>query len=52
MKTPVSYADVWEFWLRFTAKSPPTSILLSPVHILPFWEDFPIRAEDCGRACR
>ena len=40
---PVTYADVWEFWLR----SPDlvSAVDFVTIHILPYWEDFPIPAE-------
>ncbi len=38
---PVSYADVWEFWLRHAAVLLPHVQQVS-VHILPYWEDHPV----------
>ncbi|MES1151036.1 MAG: glycosyl hydrolase family 17 protein, partial [Dongia sp.] len=38
---PVTYADVWEFWL----KAPPVlkdSVDFVTIHILPYWEDQPL----------
>ncbi len=43
---PVSYADVWEFWLRYREVSEDVDFVT--IHILPYWEDFPVRAEDAG----
>lgn len=40
---PVSYADVWEFWLRYRDISEDVDFIT--IHILPYWEDFPVRAE-------
>jgi exo-beta-1,3-glucanase (GH17 family) len=37
---PVTYADVWEFWLRNRELA--SAVDFVTVHILPFWEDFPI----------
>jgi glucan 1,3-beta-glucosidase len=37
---PVTYADVWEFWLRNPDLAQVTSFVT--VHILPYWEDNPI----------
>lgn len=37
---PVTYADVWEFWLRNPQVAALTDFVT--VHILPFWEDEPI----------
>lgn len=38
-KTPVTYADVWEFWLKHPAIE--SSVDFVTVHILPYWEDDP-----------
>ena len=38
---PVTYADVWEFWL----KAPPAlkdSVDFVTIHVLPYWEDQPL----------
>ena len=40
---PVTYADVWEFWLR--NREIYDAVDFITVHILPYWEDFPIRAK-------
>jgi exo-beta-1,3-glucanase (GH17 family) len=40
---PVTYADVWEFWLRYREVSDDVDFVT--VHMLPYWEDFPPRAE-------
>jgi exo-beta-1,3-glucanase (GH17 family) len=37
---PVTYADVWEFWLRYREIA--TAVDFVTIHILPYWEDFPI----------
>jgi exo-beta-1,3-glucanase (GH17 family) len=37
---PVTYADVWEFWLRY--KKLANSVSYITVHILPYWEDEPV----------
>lgn len=39
---PVTYADVWEFWLRH--REIYEAVDFTTIHILPYWEDFPIRA--------
>ncbi len=46
VKVPVTYADVWEFWLR----SPEVAAAVDfvTIHILPYWEDFPVPAEQAG----
>jgi len=37
---PVTYADVWEFWLRNPTLADSTNFVTA--HILPYWEDHPI----------
>jgi exo-beta-1,3-glucanase (GH17 family) len=39
---PVTYADVWEFWLRNPALADAADFIT--IHILPYWEDDPIPA--------
>jgi glucan 1,3-beta-glucosidase len=43
---PVTYADVWEFWLRYRAIVDAVDFVT--VHILPYWEDIPIKPEDAA----
>ncbi|MDR2220375.1 MAG: glucan 1,3-beta-glucosidase [Methylobacillus sp.] len=40
---PVTYADVWEFWLQHPDLA--DSVDFATVHILPYWEDEPIAVE-------
>src|SRR5690349_15429881 len=40
---PITYADVWEYWLR--NREIYDTVDFVTVHILPYWEDFPIRAK-------
>jgi glucan 1,3-beta-glucosidase len=40
---PVTYADVWEFWLRYREVA--SAVDFITIHMLPYWEDFPISAE-------
>jgi glucan 1,3-beta-glucosidase len=40
----VTYADVWEFWLRAPELAPAVDFVT--IHILPYWEDEPVAAED------
>jgi glucan 1,3-beta-glucosidase len=40
---PVTYADVWEYWLR--NREIYDAVDFITIHILPYWEDFPIRAK-------
>ena len=44
---PVTYADVWEFWLRYREVAGAVDFIT--IHILPYWEDFPIPARDAAR---
>ncbi|MDP3075473.1 beta-(1-6) glucans synthase [Bradyrhizobium sp.] len=43
---PVTYADVWEFWLRYREMGADVDFVT--VHFLPYWEDVPVRAEDAA----
>src|SRR6202047_2768730 len=43
VQVPVTYADVWEFWLRY--REIYDAVDFVTIHILPYWEDFPIRAK-------
>ncbi|HET8707965.1 MAG TPA: hypothetical protein VFM46_16800, partial [Pseudomonadales bacterium] len=40
----VTYADVWEFWLKHPEVGPATDFVT--IHILPYWEDQPIGVDD------
>jgi exo-beta-1,3-glucanase (GH17 family) len=40
---PVTYADVWEYWLR--NREVYEAVDFVTIHILPYWEDFPVRAK-------
>jgi glucan 1,3-beta-glucosidase len=42
VSVPVTYADVWEYWLRNADVA--TAVDFITIHILPYWEDFPIPA--------
>ena len=46
VNVPVTYADVWEFWLRYREVGADVDFVT--VHFLPYWEDFPPRAEDAA----
>jgi exo-beta-1,3-glucanase (GH17 family) len=39
---PVTYADVWEFWLRYPDVQ--SAVDFVTIHVLPYWEDFPMPA--------
>src|SRR5262245_39283722 len=41
---PVTYADVWEFWLRHPELADDVDFVT--IHILPYWEDDPVPASD------
>ncbi|MGZ5862683.1 MAG: glycoside hydrolase family 17 protein [Methyloceanibacter sp.] len=41
---PVTYADVWEFWLK--APELANAVDFVTIHILPYWEDEPVGAQD------
>src|SRR5262245_21975644 len=43
---PVTYADVWEFWLRHRDVAGAVDFIT--IHILPYWEDFPLAARDAA----
>jgi exo-beta-1,3-glucanase (GH17 family) len=43
---PVTYADVWELWLRYREISAEVDFIT--IHILPYWEDFPISSRDAS----
>jgi exo-beta-1,3-glucanase (GH17 family) len=43
---PVTYADVWEFWLRNRVIYDAVDFVT--IHILPYWEDIPIPAQEAG----
>jgi exo-beta-1,3-glucanase (GH17 family) len=44
---PVTYADVWEFWLRYREVA--AAVDFVTIHILPYWEDFPIPVRDAPK---
>ena len=46
VRVPVTYADVWEFWLR--NRDVANAVDFITIHILPYWEDFPIPAGDAA----
>jgi glucan 1,3-beta-glucosidase len=43
VKMPVTYADVWEFWLRYRELENVVDFVT--IHILPYWEDDPVAAK-------
>ncbi|WP_332671774.1 glycoside hydrolase family 17 protein [Aromatoleum sp.] len=42
-KVPITYADVWEFWLKHESLA--RAVDRVTVHILPFWEDEPVSVD-------
>jgi exo-beta-1,3-glucanase (GH17 family) len=46
VQVPVTYADVWEYWLR--NREIYNAVDFVTIHILPYWEDFPIRARNAA----
>lgn len=42
-KAPITYADVWEFWLKHPTLEQEVDFVT--VHILPYWEDKPVAIE-------
>ncbi len=46
VSVPVTYADVWEFWMR--NRDLASAVDFITIHILPYWEDFPIPARDAA----
>jgi len=46
VKVPVTYADVWEYWLR--NRDVASAVDFITIHILPYWEDFPIAARNAA----
>ena len=46
MNIPVTYADVWEYWLRYREIAEDVDFVT--IHMLPYWENMPVRAEDAA----
>jgi glucan 1,3-beta-glucosidase len=47
VSVPLTYADVWEFWLRNPALAGAVDFVT--VHVLPYWEDEPVANADAAR---
>jgi exo-beta-1,3-glucanase (GH17 family) len=43
---PVTYADVWEYWLLYREIAEDVDFVT--IHVLPYWENMPVRAEDAA----
>jgi len=48
VKVPVTYADTWDYWLRY--REIQDAVDFVTIHVLPYWDDIPTRAE--GAATR
>jgi exo-beta-1,3-glucanase (GH17 family) len=46
LNVPVSYADAWEFWLRYPEVRHVVDFIT--IHVLPYWEDAPVAAEQAA----
>jgi exo-beta-1,3-glucanase (GH17 family) len=44
VQQPVTYADVWEFWLKHPQIAPVVDFIT--IHLLPYWEDQPTGIEN------
>lgn len=47
VKQPVSYADVWAFWLKYPEVAREVDFIT--IHILPYWEDEPVGVDGVGK---
>lgn len=47
VSVPITYADVWEFWVRHRALADLVDVIT--VHILPYWEDEPVPTKEAGK---
>lgn len=47
VKQPVSYADVWAFWLKYPEVAKEVDFIT--IHILPYWEDEPVGVDGVGK---
>lgn len=43
VKVPVTYADTWEYWLRY--RDIQDAVDFVTIHVLPYWDNIPTRAE-------
>ncbi len=43
---PVTYAEVWEYWLRY--REIQDAVDFVTIHVLPYWDNIPIRAKDAA----
>jgi exo-beta-1,3-glucanase (GH17 family) len=47
VRQPVSYADVWAFWLKHPEVAREVDFIT--IHILPYWEDEPVGVDAVGK---
>ena len=43
---PVTYAEVWEYWLRY--REIQDAVDFVTIHVLPYWDDIPSQAKDAA----
>jgi glucan 1,3-beta-glucosidase len=43
---PITYADTWDYWMRY--KEIQDAVDFVTIHVLPYWDDVPTRAEDAA----
>ncbi|WP_367279656.1 beta-(1-6) glucans synthase [Bradyrhizobium sp.] len=46
VNVPVTYADTWEYWLRYREMQDAVDFVT--IHVLPYWDNIPTRAEDAA----
>jgi glucan 1,3-beta-glucosidase len=46
VKVPVTYADTWDYWLRY--REIQDGVDFVTIHVLPYWDDIPTRAENAA----
>jgi exo-beta-1,3-glucanase (GH17 family) len=46
VKVPVTYADTWDYWLRY--RQIQDAVDFVTIHVLPYWDDIPTRAENAA----
>lgn len=50
VKQPVSYADVWEWWIKYPEMADHVDFLT--IHLLPYWEDVPAAVDTAPERIR
>ena len=46
VNVPVTYADTWEYWLRY--REIQDAVDFVTIHVLPYWDNVPVRAQDAA----